>query len=54
MGEYCEWVLAVGASSGTSVWFGYIATFKCNIKERIQLVRGSTVMGLVYKEKCQI
>ena len=39
MGEYYEWVSAVGASRGTNVWSEHIVTYKCNIEKKIQLMR---------------
>ena len=39
MGEYYEWVSAVGAGRGTSVWSEQVVTCKCNIEKIIQLMR---------------
>ena len=47
MGEYYEWVSAVGAGRGTSVWSEHIVTCKCNSEKRIQLMRERfTLIGI--------
>ena len=39
VGEYFEWVSAVGIGRGTGVWSDHIVTYKCNIENKIQLVK---------------